>query len=140
MKRNSKTSKGYIMPFVKISCLETVPDRHELMCAVEQGLYDIQIDGNPLMPANMATCLWQNLDSIVHKKSIQQKHQADISEIPVFVDLYLNTSFDNESIALIMKSIADNLSASGTIMRDNVFIHTHIGQPGQVFISGSVTG
>ena len=59
-------------------------------------------------------------------------------EIPIFVDLYMNTVFNQDGISLVMETIADQLSNIGEINRDNVVIMVHVGKPGYIFISGHI--
>jgi hypothetical protein len=127
------------MPFIKISALQEVPNKDKLMQNVEQALYDCQFRNAPLMPQNMATCLWQTLDSIIHKGEVHHAFEKEKAEVPVFVDLYVNRIFNHEGISLIMETIADTLSGTGEINKKNIFIHVHEGNPGFIYINGAVS-
>jgi hypothetical protein len=125
------------MPFIKISTLQNVPQREELMINLEQALYKIELNGVRLIPNNMATCLWQTLDLIVHSKQSHTVFNKTEDEVPIFVDLYMNTVFNQDGISLVMETIADELS-TGEINRDNVVIMVHVGQPGYIYIKGHI--
>jgi hypothetical protein len=126
------------MPFIKISTLKNVPEREQIMKNVEQALYNIKVKGTQLIPDNMATCMWQSLDIIVHKIDAHRIFNKKDKEIPIFVDLYMNTVFNQDGISLVMKTIADELSRIGDINRKNVVIMVHLGQPGYIFINGDI--
>ncbi len=125
------------MPFIKISTLKNVPEKEQLMVDIEKALYDIEFNGTQLIPDNMATCMWQTLDGVVHKKEIHQTFNKDDVEIPIFVDLYINTIFNQDGISIVMETIAETLS-SGEIKKENVVIMVHLGQPGYIYISGKI--
>ncbi len=126
------------MPFIKISTLRNVPEREQLMKNVEQGLYDIEVDNRKLIPEGMATCMWQSMDLIVHNSEVHREFNKTDVETPIFVDLYMNTVFNQDGITLVMQTIAHQLCSVGDISHDNVVIMVHLGQPGYIFISGKV--
>lgn len=127
------------MPFVKISALKEVHSKDEVMKNVERALYKCEYRDKPLVPVGMATCLWQTLDSVVHKNEAYVVHKKSLVEIPVFVDLYINSSFNEEGVYVLTKTIANAISETGEINIENVFIHVHVGKPGYVFISGHIS-
>jgi hypothetical protein len=124
------------MPFIKISTLPISLDKAAIMKAVENDLYNY--DEGKLMPENMATCIWQTSDCIVHKKEQHTRFHQTQEEVPVFVDLYVNTQFSADQVATIMKVVANALSKGTGVDLRWIFIHTHIGEPGYVFINGKV--
>ena len=124
------------MPFIKISTLHNNLDKVAIMKAVETDLYNY--DNGKLMPENMATCIWQTNDCIVHKKKPYTQFNPSLEEIPVFVDLYVNTLFSKDKVAIIMEVVAKALSKGTGVDLKWIFIHTHVGGPGYVFINGSV--
>ncbi|NOQ25623.1 MAG: hypothetical protein GQ564_09715 [Bacteroidales bacterium] len=126
------------MPFIKISSLQNVPKREQIMKNVEQALYAIKVNGIKLIPDNMATCMWQTLDIVVHSNDAHRIFNKTDDEIPIFVDLYMNTVFNQDGISLVMETIADELSNIGEINRDNVVIMVHVGKPGYIFINGDI--
>lgn len=126
------------MPFIKISTLPNSLDKASIMKNVEQALYTAEFEGTELMPKNMATCIWETQDCVVHKIEDYEKFDPTLEEIPVFVDLYVNTIFSTEKVAVIMSIIADELSKGTKVDRKWIFIHTHVGNPGYVFINGEV--
>lgn len=126
------------MPFIKISTLTNSLDKAAIMKNIENKLYYHDYQGEKLMPQNMATCLWQTNDCIVHKQEAHTQFDPKQEEIPVFVDLYVNTQFKSDQVAIIMQIIAEELSNGTGIDIKWVFIQVHIGLPGYVFINGSV--
>ncbi len=128
------------MPFVKISVLPIDDCKpSDVMEAMEKDFAD-----NAGLDVGTATFLWQTLDCITHRKletdpprSIE-KFDPSEEQIPIFVDLYITSVFNYDGIAAIMNSITNVLNEQTGIGKDNVFIHTHIAEPGQVFISGKV--
>jgi hypothetical protein len=126
------------MPFIKISSLQNVPEREQIMKNVEQALYAIKVNGALLIPDGMATCMWQTLDVIVHNNDAHRLFNKTDNEVPIFVDLYMNTVFNQDGISIVMETIADELSSTGEINRDNVVIMVNVGKPGYIFISGKI--
>ena len=126
------------MPFIKISTLRNVSETGKIMKSLEKTLYEYDYKGKKLMPKDMATCMWQTTDCMVHKMDEYYEFNKDQVEIPVFVDLYVNTWFDEGEVGKIMEIIADELSKGTKIDRNYVFIHTHVGNPGYIFISGKI--
>ncbi len=128
------------MPFVKISVLPIDDCKpSDVMEAMED---DFALNAG--LPVGSATFLWQTLDCITHRQAGKVEHRSiekfdpSEEEIPIFVDLYITSVFDYESIAKIMNSITTILNLKTNIARDNVFIHTHIADPGHVYISDKV--
>ncbi len=128
------------MPFVKISAL---PSRHfhdsDVMEAMEDDFAE-----NADLPIGSATFLWQTLDCMTHRRtgetryhSLRKFNPAE-KEFPIFVDLYVTSVFDYAGITKIMKSITRVLHRKTKIDKKYVFIHTHIADPGHVYISGEV--
>lgn len=126
------------MPFIKISTLKNVPEREQIMINIEKGLYAIKVNDVQLIPENMATCMWQSMDIIVHKYDAHRVFNKKDVEMPIFVDLYMNTVFNQDGISLVMETIADGLSSTGEINRNNVVIMVHVGKPGYIFINGDI--
>lgn len=126
------------MPFIKISTLKNVPERERIMKNIEKALYDIKVKGAQLIPDNMATCMWQSLDIVVHKIDAHRMFNKKDKEIPIFVDLYMNSVFNQDGISFVMETIADGLSSTGEINRKNVVIMVHVGKPGYIFINGAI--
>nr|WP_321357859.1 hypothetical protein [uncultured Draconibacterium sp.] len=126
------------MPFIKISTLPNSLNKAEIMKSVENALYTYEFEGKELMPENMATCIWQTQDCVVHKLEAYVEYDPGLVEIPVFVDLYVNTVFSKEKVAVIMEIVGAELSKGTGIDPKYVFIHTHVGNPGYVFINGEV--
>lgn len=130
------------MPFVKISALPIPLDGFvpsDVMEAMEEDF-----DKNAGLPIGSATFLWQTLDCITHRlkgavnpRSVEEFDPSE-KQIPIFVDLYITSVFDYASIAKIMKSITTILHEKTKIDCDCVFIHTHIAEPGTVYISDKV--
>lgn len=130
------------MLFVKISALSGKSLKvDEIMGAMESDLYD---DDKKILPKGSSTFLWQTLDCITHtpKSTGKQESLFELDskkdEFPIFVDLYLTTVFKYDEIAKIMRSITSILSAKTKIDKKNIFIHTHIGSPGHVYILDEV--
>lgn len=128
------------MPFVKISSLPGMEfSRAKVMEAMED---DFAETAN--LPVGTASFIWQTLDCITHRMSGKKEYRSCSTfdttekEIPLFVDLYLTSVFDYDGIAKIMKSIVRVLVAKTGINEKYVFIHTHVAQPGHVFISGNL--
>ncbi len=128
------------MPFVKISALLGQSLKvDEIMEAMENDLYE-----NEIIPKGSSTFLWQTLDCITHTLASTGKQESLFEfdstkkEFPVFIDLYLNSVFKYDDIAKIMKSLTSVLSDKTKIDPKNIFIHTHIGAPGHVYILDSV--
>ncbi len=128
------------MPFVKISALPIDSCKYS---AVMEAMED-DFAQNADLPIGSATFLWQTLDCITHRqkgeidyRSLKEFDPSE-KEIPIFVDLYITSVFDYESIAKIMNSITTILNKKTKIDREFVFIHTHIADPGHVYISGEV--
>lgn len=90
------------------------------------------------MPENMATCMWQTQDCVVHKLDAYQEFDPKSVEIPVFVDLYVNTMFATKKMGKIMEIIASELSKGTGADHQYIFIQVHVGSPGYVFINGEV--
>jgi hypothetical protein len=126
------------MPFIKISTLPNNLDKAAIMKAVESDLYSYDYDGAELMPRNMATCIWQTSDCIVHKIESHTQFDPKQEEVPVFVDLYVNTQFSADQVATIMRVVANALSKGTGVDLKWIFIHTHVGEPGYVFINGKL--
>lgn len=126
------------MPFIKISTLPNSLNKAEIMKSVENALYTCEFEGKQLMPENMATCIWQTQDCVVHKLESYEKFDPKAIEIPVFVDLYVNTIFSESKVGKIMEIIGAELSKGTGINANYVFIHTHVGNPGYIFINGEV--
>ena len=126
------------MPFIKISTLPNKLNKAEIMKNVENALYKCEFEGEKLMPENMATCIWETQDCVVHKLEPHKKFDPKAIEIPVFVDLYVNTIFTEPQVGKIMEIIGNELSSGTGIDIKYVFIHTHIGNPGYIFINGKV--
>ena len=126
------------MPFIKISTLRNKLNKAEIMKNIESALYTTECDGEKLVPENMATCMWQTQDCVVHKLDAYQDFHPKSVEIPVFVDLYVNTMFTTEKMGKIMEVIADKLSKGTGANHQYIFIQIHMGNPGYVFINGNV--
>ncbi len=126
------------MPFIKISTLPNKLKKAKIMKNVEKALYSCEIEGKKLMPDNMATCMWQTQDCVVHKLKGYKKFNPKLVEIPVFVDLYANTMFKTEEVAKIMEIVASELSKGTGVDHNYIFIQTHVGKSGYVFINGEV--
>jgi hypothetical protein len=126
------------MPFIKISTLPNLLDKAAIMKKVEAALYNCEYQGAKLMPENMATCIWQTQDCVVHKLEPHSQFDPTQEEVPVFVDLYVNTQFKSDEVAVIMEIIATTLSKETGVGLKWIFIQTHIGLPGYVFINGKV--
>ena len=128
------------MPFIKISAL---PDKSlkvdEIMEAMENELY---LSG--ILTRGSTTFLWQTLDCITHTRMNTGKQESLFQldphkdKFPVFIDLYLTTVFKYDDIAKIMKSITHSLSDKINYNPKNIFIHTHVGTPGHVYILDEV--
>ena len=128
------------MPFVKISALPSDDfNCSDVMEVMEQDFAD-----HAKLDLGSSTFLWQTLDCITHRLKgkpdprSRRKFDPSESEIPIFVDLYITTVFDYEWISLIMKSITTILHEQTNIPRESVFIHTHVADPGHVYISDKV--
>ncbi len=128
------------MPFVKISALPS----DDYNCSDVMEAMEDDFAQNADLPIGTATFLWQTLDCITHRqkgevdyRSLREFNPSE-KEIPIFVDLYITSVFDYESIAKIMNSITTILNKKTNIQREYVFIHTHIADPGHVFISDAV--
>ena len=126
------------MPFIKISTLPNTLDKAAIMKNVENALYTAVFEDKQLMPANMATCLWQTTDCVVHKLEPYVEFDPQAIEIPIFVDLYVNTIFSEAKLGRIMEIIGHELSAGTGIDPNYVFIQTHVGKAGYIFINGEV--
>ena len=126
------------MPFIKISTLPNKLDKAGIMENVEKALYNCEFEGEKLMPENMATCIWQTQDCVVHKLEPHVKFDPKAIEMPVFVDLYVNTVFTKTQVGKIMEIVAGELSVRTGTDHKYIFIHTHIGNPGYIFINGEV--
>jgi hypothetical protein len=126
------------MPFIKISTLPNTLDKARIMREVEDALYTRKYEEKPLMPRNMATCIWATHDCVVHKLKPYSKFDPKASEVPVFVDLYVNTQFGSDKVAVIMETVADALSKGTGVDIKWIFIQVHVGAPGYVFINGKV--
>jgi hypothetical protein len=126
------------MPFIKISTLPNKLDKAAIMKNVEAALYHYEYQGAKLMPENMATCMWLTHDCVVHKLEPHTQFDASEEEIPVFVDLYVNTQFKSDQVAVIMQVIAEALSKGTRVDIKWIFIQVHVGMPGYVFINGNV--
>jgi hypothetical protein len=74
----------------------------------------------------------------VHKLESYSQLDPEQKEIPVFVDLYVNTQFKSNETAIIMQVIAETLSKGTGVDIKWIFIQVHIGMPGYVFINGNV--
>jgi len=128
------------MPFVKISALPGGDfNCAEVMEAMEEN-FALKAD----LPLGTATFIWQSLDCMTHRQKGEtaprslKKFDPSAKEIPIFVDLYITSVFDYESIAKMMDSITTVLNKKTCIPREYVFIHTHIGNPGHVYINDGV--
>lgn len=128
------------MPFVKISALPGGAfDCDQVMEAMEDDFAR-----NAGLPLGTATFIWQTLDCMTHRLKGEtaprslKKFDPSEKEIPIFVDLYITSVFDYESIAKMMNSITTVLNEKTQISREYVFIHTHIGNPGHVYINDGV--
>lgn len=126
------------MPFIKISTLRNKLNKAEIMKQVENALYTTEIKDEKLVPKGMATCIWQTQDCVVHELIAHQDFDPKSVEIPVFVDLYVNTMFTTEKMGRIMEVIADELSKGTGANHKYIFIQIHMGNPGYVFINGKV--
>jgi hypothetical protein len=126
------------MPFIKISTLPNKLNKAAIMKDIEAALYHYEYRGSKLMPENMATCIWQTNDCVVHKLESYSQLDPEQKEIPVFVDLYVNTQFKSDETAIIMQVIAETLSKGTGVDIKWIFIQVHIGMPGYVFINGNV--
>nr|WP_321467626.1 hypothetical protein [uncultured Desulfobulbus sp.] len=143
------------MPFVKISALPSNDfDIEEVTRAVETDLY-IEKErktadpskppvNKAVLPLGSTTIIWQTLNCITHTRAATKQQQCLRSfdptqeEFPLFVDLYLTSKFDYDKISEIMKSITATLHEKTDIPEDYVFIHTHIRNPGHVYIMNKV--
>lgn len=130
------------MPFVKISALP-IPIDGFVPSDVMEAMED-DFEKNADLPIGSATFLWQTLDCITHRlkdavkpRSVKEFDPSE-KQIPIFVDLYITSVFDYASIAKIMNSITAILHEKTEVGMDCVFIHTHIAEPGTVYISGEV--
>ena len=126
------------MPFIKISTLPNTLDKVTIMRNVENALYTAVFEEKQLMPPNMATCMWQTMDCVVHKLEPYREFDPQAIEVPVFVDLYVNTIFSEAKLKVIMEIIGRELSAGTGIAPNYVFIQTHVGKAGYIFINGEV--
>lgn len=126
------------MPFIKISSLRKVPKTGKVMRSIEKALYKKKFKGKNLIPENMATCMWQTTDCMVHQLEPHYEFNKKQVEIPIFVDLYVNTWFTKKQVGKIMDIIATQLSKRTKLNKKYVFIQVHIGKPGYVFINGKV--
>ena len=126
------------MLFIKISTLRNVPETHKIMKDLEKALYEYDDKGKKLLPKNTVNCIWQTTDCMVHKTEAHYEFDKNTTEIPIFAELYVNTWFHQEKVAKIMEIIAEMLSKGAQTNRNAVFIHTHVGDPGYVFINGKV--
>jgi hypothetical protein len=126
------------MPFIKISTLPNKLNKAEIMKNVENALYTTVFEGKELMPKNMATCMWQTQDCVVHKLDAYEEFNPKSVEIPVFVDLYVNTMFTTKKMAKVLEIIADELSKGTGADHKYIFIQIHLGNLGYVFINGEV--
>lgn len=126
------------MPFIKISTLPNKLDQAAIMKNVEEALYSAVFEGKQLMPRDMATCLWLTMDCVVHKLEPYTEFDPQAIEVPVFVDLYVNTIFSEAKLKTIMEIIGRELSAGTGIGPNYVFIQTHVGKAGYIFINGEV--
>lgn len=129
------------MPFVKISALPG----NDFDCAeVMEAMEDEFAKKKTGLPIGTATFIWQTLDCITHRQKGEtdprslKKFDPSEKEIPIFVDLYITSVFNYENIANMMDSITTILNEKTRIPREYVFIHTHIGNPGRVYINDEV--
>lgn len=130
------------MPFVKISALPSEDfDCSTVMEKMETAFADHPDLG---LVYGTTTFMWQTLDCITHRltgetapRSRREFNPSDI-QIPVFVDLYITSVFTYSQIKDIMETITTSLHEHTKIPRESVFIHTHVAQPGQAYISDSV--
>lgn len=123
------------MPFIKISSLPTDIDKAAIMKKLEKELYD-----DELLPKDMATCIWNTSDCIVHSQTdykILEPKEGSFSDL-IFVDLYLNTIINEDGIGKIMKKIWSVLGEEAAINKDHIFIHVHLGTPGRVLINNKI--
>ncbi|BHH82400.1 hypothetical protein [Desulforhopalus sp. 52FAK] len=130
------------MPFVKISALPAKSyEIEEVIRAVEVRLYEGK---GGFLPVGSATVLWQTLNAIAHtpeatgKQEYLYEFDAEKKEFPIFVDLYLTSVFSYGEIAKIMNSVTSTIAELTEIDPRFVFIHSHIGNPGHVFIDNGV--
>lgn len=128
------------MPFVKISALPgRALDIRKITSAVERNLYD-----NDILPKGSATVLWQTLDCITHtlgSTGVQEslrEFDPGKKEFPVFIDLYLTSVFGYDEVKNIMASIASSVGDAAGMNPEYVFVHTHVGEPGYVYINNEV--
>lgn len=128
------------MPFVKISSLPGGQfNRSAVMEAMEDDFAE-----NAGLPIGTSSFIWQSLDCITHRQAGQIEYRSSREfnpsekEIPIFVDLYVTSVFNYESISKIMGSITKILQKKTQIPREYIFIHAHIADPGHVYISGGV--
>jgi hypothetical protein len=131
--------RNYV-PFIKIATLPNTLDKAKIMQGVEEALYKAKYKERELMPRNMATCIWQTHDCVVHKLKPYTIFDPKLEEIPVFVDLYVNTIFGSGEVALIMETVAKALSDGTGVDLKWIFIQVHVGAMGYVFINGKVSG
>ena len=130
------------MPFVKISALPAKSFKiEEVIRAVEVRLYKGK---GAFLPEGSATVMWQTLNAIAHTRKATHKQEclyefdAEKKEFPIFVDLYLTSVFSYGEISKIMKSVTSTIAELTEIDPRFVFIHSHIGSPGHVFIGNDV--
>lgn len=121
------------MPFVKISALPNKFDVGKIMKEMEEKFYDATV-----VPEGKATFLWQTLDCITHNGDSQYEFDPKKDEFPIFVDLYVDSVFNYREISEMMESITSELNSQTQIDRKWVFIFTHIGNPGHVYVMDKV--
>lgn len=128
------------MPFVKISALPSDDFKDSDVMEAMEDAFALKAG----LDIGTASFLWQTLDCMTHRKKGQTSYRSlrrlDVTEdeMPIFVELYITSVFDYSAIELIMETIADTLVEKTKITKENIFIHTQVAQPGQVYISGKV--
>lgn len=102
---------------------------------VEETLCLCDLEVEKLMSENMATCIGLTQDSIAHKLNAYSEFDSKLVEIPIFIDLYVNTIFSKKKVVRIMEIIGAELSKGTSVDSKYVFIHTHVGNTDYVFIN-----
>lgn len=113
-------------PMVRITAGHMAIDVPKVLKAVAQDVGE----KSDLKPG-LVTYYWQSFDAIV----LDGKTSTDR---PLFVDLYVPCFFTGEKTRQTLEILADAIAKETELDKKWIFIHAHVPQAGQVYISGQV--
>jgi len=115
-------------PMVKITTLPFTGELKDTMKSI--STYVSAATG---LSESFITYYWQSFDEIYCPGC----EEANIKS-PVFVDLYVPAFISSDERKVIMVSIAEAIAKYTEYSLEEIFIHTHISQKDQLFISGDI--